>query len=115
MLDRLISQKPNAATLVYEGIVMFTKNNTKHWRDTLSPEKRALVMELARKSKRFQKEQYIERKAEIRRKRAEKMVVAKEEKEKLEIKERIQKEDLMEKIEEYGGLWKTAEMVDEKL
>ena len=72
-------------------------------------------MELARKSKTFQKKQYIERKAEIRRKRVDKMVRAKEKKEKQEIKEIIQKEDLFRKIEKHGGLWKTDEMVDEKL
>ena len=31
MLDRLMALKPNATTMVYEGI-MFSKNNTKGWR-----------------------------------------------------------------------------------
>ena len=51
MLDRLLAQKPNASTLVCEGILMFTKNDTKGWRDSLTPEKRVAVMEMARNSK----------------------------------------------------------------
>lgn len=43
------------------------------------------------------------------------MVRTKEEKEKQEIKERIQKDDLLQKIEEQGGPWKTAKMVHEKI
>ena len=46
MLDRLLAQKPNATTLVFEGILMFTKNDTKGWRDSLTPEKRKAVMEM---------------------------------------------------------------------
>ena len=55
MLDRLLAQKPNATTLVCEGILMFTKNDTKSWRDSLTPEKRAAVMEMVRNSKSSQK------------------------------------------------------------
>ena len=31
MLDQLVMLKPNATTMVYEGMLMFTKNNTKEW------------------------------------------------------------------------------------
>ena len=40
MLDHLLAQKPNATTLVYEAIIMFSKNDTRSWRDALTPEKR---------------------------------------------------------------------------
>jgi hypothetical protein len=46
ILDCLLAQKPNATTLVFEGILMFTKNDTKGWRDSLMPEKRKAVMEM---------------------------------------------------------------------
>ena len=52
MLDRFLAQKPNATTLVVEGIVMFTKNDTKGWRDSLTPEKREAVMKMAQKCQR---------------------------------------------------------------
>ena len=51
MLDRLLAQKPNATTLVAEGVVMFTKNDTKCWRDSLTPQKREEVMKIAQVSK----------------------------------------------------------------
>ena len=115
MLDCLMMVKPNATTMVYEGILMFTKNNTKEWRDSLSPEKKRMVLQLARNSKQSQRQQYIERKAAIRRRREEKLAQAKQEKEKREIKERVQKENLVQKVEELGGLWKTTVEVDQKL
>ena len=89
MSDWLVMLKPNATTMVYEGILVFTKNNTKEWRDSLSPEKRKLVMQLARNSKQSQRHQYIERKAAIRRRREEKLGQAKQEKVKRELKERV--------------------------
>ena len=68
MLDRLLAQKPNAATLVCEGTLMFTKNDTKSWRDLLTPQKRAAVMEMAHNSKSSQRQQLIERMSAIRKK-----------------------------------------------
>ena len=52
---------------------MFTKNNTKEWPDSLSPEKKRMVLQLARNFKQSQRQQYIERKAAIRRRREEKL------------------------------------------
>ena len=43
------------------------------------------------------------------------MANAKEEKETREIQQRVQKEDLIQKVEEQGGLWKIAERVAEKV
>jgi hypothetical protein len=77
MLDRLLLQKPNATTLVCEGM-MFTKNDTKGWRDSLTQEKRAVVMDMARNSKSSQQQQFIERMSAIRRKREEKLEKGKE-------------------------------------
>ena len=67
MLDRLLAQKPNATTLAVEDIVMFMKNDTKGWRDSLTPEKREAVMKMAQVSKASQRQQFNERKAIIRR------------------------------------------------
>jgi hypothetical protein len=62
MVDRLLAQKPNATTLVFEGILMFTKNDTKGWRDSRTPEKGRAVMEMKRNSKANQRQQFIQRK-----------------------------------------------------
>ena len=115
MLDRLLAQKPNATTLVVEGIVMFTKNDTKGWRDSLTPEKREAVMKMAQVSKASQRQQFIERKAIIRRQREEKLEKGKQEKGRKETKLRMLKQDLVQKVEELGGMWKTNEEIDEKI
>ena len=103
MLDRLLAQKPNATTLVYEGILMFTKNDTKSWRDSLSPEKRAAVMEMARYSKSSKRQQFIEQMLAIRKKREEKLERGKQEKERKETKLQMLKQELVQKVEELGG------------
>jgi hypothetical protein len=115
MLDRLLAQKPNATTLVFEGILMSTKNDTKGWRDSLTPEKRKAVMEMVRNSKASQRQQFIERKAIIRKKREEKLEKGKQEKERKETKLRMLKQDLVQKVEELGGMWKTDTEVDEQI
>ena len=38
MLDRLMKFKSKALEIVYEGMIMFTCNNTSDWRDSLSKE-----------------------------------------------------------------------------
>ena len=115
MLDRLLAQKPNATTLVCEGILMFTKNDTKSWRDSLTPQKRAAVMEMARNSKSSQRQQFIERMSEIRKKREERLERGKQEKERKETKLRMLKQELVQKVEELGGLWKTNSEIDAQI
>ena len=39
ILDRLMKVKPKALDLVYEGMIMFTRNNTSKWRGSLTKEK----------------------------------------------------------------------------
>ena len=112
MLDRLIATKPNATTMVYEGMITFTKNDTRGWRENLDPVKKKKIMTLARESKEDHRKQHKQRQAEIRKVRERKMATAQEEKQKQKIKNRIE-EQLCEKLE-YGGLWKTKEEVQEK-
>ena len=59
ILDRLMKVKPKALDLVYEGIIMLTQNNTSKWRDSLTMEKLAEVMKIARPSKSNQKNLYL--------------------------------------------------------
>ena len=51
MLDRLMKLKPKALEIVYEGMIMFTCNNTSDWRDSLSNEDLARAMKFASDSK----------------------------------------------------------------
>ena len=115
MLDRLLAQMPNATTLVCEGIFKFTKNDTKGWRDSLTPEKRVAVMEMAWNSKSSQRQKTITRMSAIRRKREEKLEKGKQEKERKETKLRMLKQDLVHKVGELGGLWKTDQEINEQI
>lgn len=115
MLDRVMAQKPNATTMVYEAIIMCTKNDTINWRNKLDPAKREQIMQLARKSKDQQRKQYKERRLELRRVQEQKMAENLEAKQRKEMKERVQKQQLVEKVEDFGGLWKTFVEVEEKL
>ena len=51
MLDRLKKLKPKPLDLTIEGMIMFSKSNTKDWLKKLNDKKMRLVMECARKSK----------------------------------------------------------------
>ena len=46
MLDRLMKLKPKALDIVYEGIIMFTANNTRSWHDCLPKEQFDIAMDL---------------------------------------------------------------------
>lgn len=114
MLDRLVMEKPRSTTLVYEGIIMFNKNQTGAWRDKLPMSKKHEVMKMAQESKETQKKAYAARQLEIRRKRIEKMTSRAEEEEKKAQKLRVKKQLLMGQIEKFG-LWKSEEKVKENL
>ena len=38
ILDRLMKLKPKALDIIYEGMIMFTRNNTCKWKDSISRE-----------------------------------------------------------------------------
>ena len=58
---------------------------------------------------------YIERVASIRQQRQADLVSKREKKEAKEQRERVKKEELTEKLQEIGGLWKTPDEVDRKV
>ena len=48
VLDRLMKLKPKALDFVYEGIIMFTGNNTRGWHDCLPKDQFDIAMGFAR-------------------------------------------------------------------
>ena len=82
MLDRLMKFKSKALEIVYEGMIMFTCNNTSDWRDSLSKEDLAKAMKFASDSKDKQKDLFFKRKVAIHNTRAEKLKNSIEEKKK---------------------------------
>ena len=59
MLDYLTKSRPKASTIAVEGLIMCMNNNLSTWHEKLIPEKRSMVMEMARKSKKSQREKYF--------------------------------------------------------
>ena len=115
ILDRLMKIKPKALDLVYEGMIMFTRNNTSKWRDSLTKEKLAEVMKIARESKSKQKDLYLKRKVIIHKTRAERLQNKIAEKKEKELALTLEKEKLTFQIEEIGGLWSTEKQAKKYL
>ena len=115
ILDRLMKLKPKALDIIYEGMIMFTRNNTSKWRDSLSKEELTKAMKFARESKSKQKQLYYQRKIAIHQTRAEKLQSSIEEKRKKELAQSAEKEKLTHQIEEIGDLWSSEKVAKEKL
>ena len=73
ILDRLMKLKPKALDIIYEGMIMFTRNNTCKWKDSISREELTKAKKFARESKSKQKQLYYQRKIAIHQTRAEKL------------------------------------------
>ena len=114
MLDYLMKLKPKATDFAIEGLLMFKANKTADWRANLSEEKRAKMMEVARKSKNIQREKYINIKEKVLKERAKKNADKLKEKQKKQRELQILKQSLHSKVEKVG-LWKTESEVREKL
>ena len=106
MLDRLMKLKPKALDIVYEGIIMFTANNTRGWRDRLPKDQFDITMGFARESKKLQREVYFKKKKKkknmihaTRTKRLEKNM---EEKRRKDMNLVLKKERLVKEIEKVG-------------
>ena len=115
MQDRLMKLKPKALDIVYEGIIMFTANNTRNWRDSLPKEQFDIAMDFARESKKLQKEVYFKRKMMIHVTRAERLGKNMEERRRKEMSLVLEKERLAKEIEKVGGLWCNKEVAEKYL
>ena len=99
ILDRLMKLKPKALDIIYEEMIMFTRNNTGKWRDSLSKEELAKAMKFAKESKSKQEQLYYQRKIAIHQARAEKLQSSIEKKRKKELALTAEKEKLTHQIE----------------
>ena len=114
MLDHLMKLKPKALDLVYEGIIMFNRNKTGEWRDSLDKKSLSLAMTKARESKNFQQQLFFDRKKKIWKRKVEKFQTATEEKLCKQKEKALEKENLLTSLQEFGGLWSSDE-IEEKL
>ena len=115
MLDRFISEKPNANMITYESILMNRTKKTPEWRKILTPEKRSLTMKWARESVSKQYQDFKQRRMEIRKAKNEKRLDKIEQTRKKESRRRLTKEKLCAEISKYGGLWLTEEQIEIKV
>jgi hypothetical protein len=76
MLDRIMRLKPKALDIVYEGLIMFSRNKTSKWRDSLDKDTRAAVLEKARMSVSTQKLLFQKRKQIIWKLKAERFMTS---------------------------------------
>ena len=113
VLDRLISQKPNATYIALESVILFSHNKTSEWLKGKSQSERKRLLQAARTLTAVHKSNFRKRREEIEAQRVEAVrrkerEIAKKER---EIKE---KEDLTKQIQKIG-LWTTQEEVEEGL
>ncbi|CAC5414207.1 unnamed protein product [Mytilus coruscus] len=114
-LDSLIRVMPRATTNAMEGITMWTQNHTANWLESLDEAHREQVLRQAREDSREQRQRYVERLADIRQQRQEALAMKREKKEAKEQRDRAKKEELTQKLQEVGGLWKTPSEIDRQL
>ena len=107
ILDRLISQKPNAS---YESLLLFSQNKTADWLHTKTPEERERLLHAARSLTSFHRANFRKRREEIEMKRRE--VMKKREQDIIKKREKIlkEKESLTIRIQQLG-LWTTTDEV----
>ena len=94
---------------------MFTQNNTSKWRDSLTKEKLAEVMKIARKSKSKQVYLYLKWKVIIHKTHPERLQNKIPERKQKELALTLAKEKLPFQIKEIGGLWSTEKQAKKYL
>ena len=114
-LDRLMREKPNAATIALEGMVLFANNCTGAWMNSKTAEERHAIIALARKCADGLRKKYQERRSAILKHRAAELRRKEEELAAKRAKELQRKEQLTNDIARDGGLWTSAAMVNEKV
>ena len=108
-LDRKLKECPQISNIALSGMVCFINNKTPQYLESLSEEERHKLIERAVKEKAVYIKKYQQMKQKIRQRRIEIMEerrkkIAKQ----VENKEK-RKEQLDMRLEDYGGLWRTAD------
>ena len=114
VLDRLMSEKPNATHIALESLILFSHNKTSRWLQEKSQDEREKLLKAARTLSPPQRSKFLKRREEIRVKRQE--AVRQKEKEYLRKREKDikMKEALTKKIQ-VVGLWTTKMEIDKGL
>lgn len=107
-------EKPNAAKVALEGMILFSNNRTASWLAAKTAAERDLILSLARKSAVDLRSQYKLRHTAILQYRAAELQKKEEDLRRKRERELQRKEELTADNEKYG-LWRTEELVKENL
>ena len=114
LLDRLLSQKPNATHIALESLLLYSHNQTATWLQLKPPEERETLLKAARILSPIQKSRFNERREEIRIKRQDTLCKKEEEHARKVEREMKLKENLTKKIQAMG-LWTNKTEMEEGL
>ncbi|XP_065187394.1 uncharacterized protein LOC135818005 [Sycon ciliatum] len=113
-LDRLKREKPNAATVALEGMIMFANNETTDWLRSLPPSEHARLVEVARSTAPAARQQFKDRRLAIQQHRLAELKRKQKEKEAKRQADIARQEQLTKAIEPYT-LWTGTTNIEEEL
>ena len=108
VLDRLMTQKPNATYIALESLLLYSHNKTAAWLENKTIEEKKRLIHAARTLKSVHRANFHKRREEVELKRKE--LLLEKERERARRKEIKEKEDLTKNIS-YVGLWTTRDEV----
>ena len=114
ILDRLMSQKPNATYIALEAVLLYSHNKTASWLDSKPPEERERLIEAARSMTSHHRKVFRKRREDIESKRLNTIEEREREMKKKKAKELKTKEDLTLQIQKFG-LWTSYEDMEHGL
>lgn len=112
-LDMLMRAKPNASTVTFESIIMWSNNKTSDWLSSLSEDERCQVLSEARTSAPNMLQNIKARQRQLFTCKLENLRQRQEKKAKQEEKTHANKVKLTQKLTELGGLWLTVDQIDQ--
>ena len=114
VLDRLLSEKPNATYIALESLLLFSHNKTSTWLHSKSIEEREWLLQAARTITAVYRKNFRMWREEIEARRIEAMEKRERELQKKKARELKEKEDLTIKVQQIG-LWTSIAEVHENL
>ena len=114
VLDRLLSQKPNATHIALESLLLYSHNQTSDWLQCKSTEEREKLLRAARVLSPRQKSRFLLRREEIKLRRQDAVHKKEEEHARKEARELQLKETLTKKVQAIG-LWTSEKDVENGL
>ena len=114
VLDRLLSEKPNATYIALESLLLFSHNKTSTWLHSKSIEEREWLLQAARTMTAVYRKKFRMWREEIEARRIEAMEKRERELQKKKARELKEKEDLTIKVQQIG-LWTSIAEVHENL